>query len=82
LCERCVSSVGGGGGGGGGAAAAAKECECLSSTPRGRALSLLVAAGDTGDGGGSRLIDRDDVLAAVEGELQAAEQGQGAEKEL
>ena len=61
LCERCVASVGG-------LAAAATHCECLGSTPRGRALSLLVA-GDAGDG----LLDRDEVLAAIEREFQIAE---------
>jgi|EP01044_Picomonas_judraskeda_P010727 tetratricopeptide (TPR) repeat protein len=61
LCGRCVASAGG-------VAAAATHCECLGSTPRGRALSLLVA-GDAGDG----LLERDEVLAAIERELQLAD---------
>ena len=55
LCERCVRGAGG---------QAAEQCECLSATPRGRALSLLLAADD-----GSGIASRDDVMAAVEAEL-------------
>ncbi len=61
LCERCVASAGGMG-------AAATQCECVGSTRRGRALSLLVA-GDAGNG----LLERDEVLAAIERELQIDE---------
>ena len=67
LCERCVRGAGG---------QAAEQCECLSATPRGRALSLLLAAD-----GGSGIASRDDVMAAVEAELAhmetlaAADQG-------
>ena len=67
LCERCVAGAG---------ASASAECECLSSDPRGRALSLFLAAGDGGDG----LLEREDVLAAVESELKAAEAA--AQREL
>ena len=67
LCERCVAGAG---------ASASTECECLSSDPHGRALSLLLAAGGGGDG----LLERDDVLAAVESELKAA--AAAAEREL
>ena len=55
LCERCVRGAGG---------QAAEQCECLSATPRGRALSLLLAAD-----GESGIASRDDVMAAVEAQL-------------
>eukprot|EP01043_Picozoa_sp_COSAG02_P055841 COSAG02_NODE_6538_length_3509_cov_31.003603_1_plen_136_part_00 len=61
LCERCVASAAV-------MSAAARECECVGSTPRGRALSLLVA-GDAGNG----LLEGDEVLAAIERELQIDE---------
>lgn len=65
LCERCVAQQKHG--------SAPEQCECIQSSPRGRAMSLLVTA-DEGDG----LLDRVDVIKAIEAQLLVVDQNRAS----